>query len=191
MSGDNGGPVYWTDLGPIYAHGGSANNFPLKGGKSSVLEGGVRVSAFATGGMIPPAMRGTVLGDTTHAIQLADWSAASVCRLHRDTQRDRDRQTVSDRVTAASPPPPGLTRTVCICVVSFGFTSRYHTFCALAGVNCARLSATDSLIVTVVIVPSLLWISLCLAARRLGRTCKSSEQHGQSRTYSRVILLAY
>lgn len=31
MSGDNGGPVYWTDLGPIYAHGGSANNFPLKG----------------------------------------------------------------------------------------------------------------------------------------------------------------
>ena len=98
--------MYWTDLGPIYAHGGSANNFPLKGGKSSVLEGGVRVSAFATGGMIPPAMRGTVLGDTTHAIQLADWSAASVCRLHRDTQRDRDRQTVSDRVTAASPPPP-------------------------------------------------------------------------------------
>ena len=27
----NGGPVYWTDLGPIYAHGGSANNYPLKG----------------------------------------------------------------------------------------------------------------------------------------------------------------
>ena len=31
MSGDNGGPVYWTDLGPSYAHGGSANNYPLKG----------------------------------------------------------------------------------------------------------------------------------------------------------------
>ena len=33
----NGGPVYWTDLGPIYAHGGSANNFPLKGVSPSRL----------------------------------------------------------------------------------------------------------------------------------------------------------
>ena len=42
-------------------------------GKSSVLEGGVRVSAFASGGMIPPAMRGKVLADPSQAIQLADW----------------------------------------------------------------------------------------------------------------------
>ena len=38
-----------------------------------MLEGGVRVSAFASGGMIPPAMRGKVLADPSQAIQLADW----------------------------------------------------------------------------------------------------------------------
>ena len=29
MSGDNGGPVYWT-LTPAYPHGGSANNCELR-----------------------------------------------------------------------------------------------------------------------------------------------------------------
>ena len=29
MSGDNGGPVYWT-LTPAYPHGGSANNCELQ-----------------------------------------------------------------------------------------------------------------------------------------------------------------
>ena len=43
--------------GPIYAGG---NNYPLRGGKYSEFEGGVRVSAFASGGLIPPSKRGTV-----------------------------------------------------------------------------------------------------------------------------------
>jgi arylsulfatase B len=72
-AGDNGGPTYWTDLGPVYAHGGSANNFPLKGGKSSPLEGGVRVAAFASGGLIPLTMRGKTLGEPQHAIHVCDW----------------------------------------------------------------------------------------------------------------------
>ena len=72
LPGDNGGPVYWTET-PAYPHGGSANNWPLKGGKSSTLEGGVRVSAFASGGLIPPAMRGKVFSDPSQIIHVCDW----------------------------------------------------------------------------------------------------------------------
>ena len=45
---------------------------PLKGGKSSTLEGGVRVSAFASGGMIPPHMRGKVFSDPSQMIHVCD-----------------------------------------------------------------------------------------------------------------------
>lgn len=49
---DNGGPIY---------HSGSegANNYPLKGGKFSNWEGGIRVNAFASGGLLPKQVRGT------------------------------------------------------------------------------------------------------------------------------------
>jgi len=66
VSSDNGGPVY-------YVHGlgyGAANNHPLRGGKMSDWEGGVRVNAFLTGGAVPRAKRGTVLDDYIHE---CDW----------------------------------------------------------------------------------------------------------------------
>ena len=44
---DNGGPIY---IG--------GNNYPLRGGKYSEFEGGVRVAAFVSGGIIPAAKRG-------------------------------------------------------------------------------------------------------------------------------------
>jgi len=47
FSSDNGGPI------------GSANNYPLKGGKFSNWEGGIRVAAFASGGFLPEGVRGT------------------------------------------------------------------------------------------------------------------------------------
>jgi len=46
---DNGGPLP------------SGNNYPLKGGKFSDWEGGIRVNAFVSGGFLPTAMRGTVI----------------------------------------------------------------------------------------------------------------------------------
>jgi len=48
---DNGGPIY-----------DAASNYPLRGGKYSEFEGGVRVAAFASGGLIPSALRGTTHG---------------------------------------------------------------------------------------------------------------------------------
>mmetsp|Transcript_102143 Transcript_102143/g.264492 ORF Transcript_102143/g.264492 Transcript_102143/m.264492 type:complete len:552 (-) Transcript_102143:228-1883(-) len=47
---DNGGPI-WT--------GNAGNNFPLKGGKRSNWEGGIRVNAFVSGGLLPKEVRGS------------------------------------------------------------------------------------------------------------------------------------
>ena len=38
-----------------------ANNYPLRGGKASNWDGGIRVPAFVSGGVVAPAMRGTKL----------------------------------------------------------------------------------------------------------------------------------
>jgi len=52
MSADNGGPIYGDGSA-------GANNYPLKGGKASNWEGGVRVNAWVSGGALPDAVRGT------------------------------------------------------------------------------------------------------------------------------------
>mmetsp|Transcript_14657 Transcript_14657/g.16265 ORF Transcript_14657/g.16265 Transcript_14657/m.16265 type:complete len:533 (+) Transcript_14657:62-1660(+) len=52
MSADNGGPIYGNGTS-------GGNNWPLRGGKVSNFEGGVRVNAFASGGLIPKERRGT------------------------------------------------------------------------------------------------------------------------------------
>lgn len=44
---DNGGPIY-----------SAGNNYPMRGGKYSEFEGGIRVAAFVSGGLIPAAKRG-------------------------------------------------------------------------------------------------------------------------------------
>ena len=58
---DNGGPV-----------NGGANNYPLKGGKYSDWQGGVRVNALVSGGYLPEKMHGQ---KTEGYIHLADWYA--------------------------------------------------------------------------------------------------------------------
>ena len=47
-----------------------ASNFPLRGGKYSMFEGGIRVNAFVSGGYIPASVRGTKLDKIIH---VADW----------------------------------------------------------------------------------------------------------------------
>mmetsp|Transcript_23658 Transcript_23658/g.55156 ORF Transcript_23658/g.55156 Transcript_23658/m.55156 type:complete len:703 (-) Transcript_23658:83-2191(-) len=61
FTSDNGGPIYEP---------GSANNYPLKGGKYSDWEGGIRTNAFVSGGFVPPAARGSV---HEGVVSIADW----------------------------------------------------------------------------------------------------------------------
>lgn len=65
FSSDNGGPIYRFGTP-------GANNFPLRGGKASNHEGGIRVPAFASGGAIPQSERGT---KKTGLAALWDWYA--------------------------------------------------------------------------------------------------------------------
>lgn len=60
---DNGG---WIQ--PDYG----GNNWPLRGGKVSDFEGGVRTVAFLNGGFLPTSLRGTT---NTGLIHIADWFA--------------------------------------------------------------------------------------------------------------------
>jgi arylsulfatase B len=46
---DNGGPL------------GSANNYPLRGGKMTNWQGGTRANAFVSGGVVPFKQRGKKL----------------------------------------------------------------------------------------------------------------------------------
>ena len=64
--------VYSSDNGgSISNHGGFAgNNWPLRSGKMTNFEGGVRVPAFITGGLVPMRMRGKTLDGY---IAMADW----------------------------------------------------------------------------------------------------------------------
>eukprot|EP00729_Bicosta_minor_P007231 gene7231-22231_t len=61
---DNGG----TDRG---------SNWPLRGSKHSNWEGGMRAAAFISGGLIPPALRGTRSSVVSH---IADWYS-TICVL--------------------------------------------------------------------------------------------------------------
>ena len=68
MMSDNGGPIYG---------GQGGNNHPLRGGKLDAWEGGIRVNAFASGGLIPAPMRGKT---TSHLTALAD-VYATLCEV--------------------------------------------------------------------------------------------------------------
>ena len=52
-------PQYW-----------GANNYPLRGGKGTDFEGGVRTAAFVSGGFLPQSVRGTVSHEMIH---VTDW----------------------------------------------------------------------------------------------------------------------
>ena len=58
-SSDNGGPIS-SDKG--------ANNYPLKGGKATDWQGGVRVNAFVSGGYLPENICGKSTESTHYSI---------------------------------------------------------------------------------------------------------------------------
>ena len=70
FTADNGGPIYTP---------GSANNHPLRGGKFSDFEGGVRVNAFVSGGVVPLSNRGSSYDGM---VSIADWYGV-FCELAR------------------------------------------------------------------------------------------------------------
>jgi len=57
FASDNGGPIQG---------GQGANNSPLRGGKLTEWEGGIRVSSFLSGGFLPQSARGTKLNMLMH-----------------------------------------------------------------------------------------------------------------------------
>ena len=61
VSSDNGGPEYY---------GAGGNNYPLKGGKLTDWQGGIRVNAFVSGGYLPEKMHGQKSDEYLH---IADW----------------------------------------------------------------------------------------------------------------------
>lgn len=67
---DNTILVWITDNGSPVQVGGS--NHPLKGGKSTNWEGGVRVPTFVSGGALPDEVKGKVL---TGLVHVSDWYA--------------------------------------------------------------------------------------------------------------------
>ena len=69
LHSDNGGPIDLDESG--------ANNWPLRGGKYTKFEGGVRANSLASGGYLPQPVRGTTNGGLMH---VADWYA-TYCAL--------------------------------------------------------------------------------------------------------------
>jgi hypothetical protein len=67
--------LVWSDNGgPIYINGSSgANNFPLRGGKVSNWEGGVRTNAFLSGGLVPDIRQGWLDNPRSNGTNWVGW----------------------------------------------------------------------------------------------------------------------
>jgi len=63
---DNGGMTHFMDTFPA----STSSNWPLRGGKASLFEGGVRALAWVMGGVVPPVARGTVHKGLLHAVDI-------------------------------------------------------------------------------------------------------------------------
>jgi len=74
LTTDNGGMVDWADHDheggqPLWPSS-AGSNWPLRGSKTTLFQGGVRGTALINGGVIPSTSRGTVFGELMHAVDL-------------------------------------------------------------------------------------------------------------------------
>jgi arylsulfatase I/J len=79
FSSDNGGPVGLSCCG--------GNNYPLRGAKQSVWEGGIRAVAFITGGYLPAHRRGQIENGMMHLSGLLWLRFFCVCVLENKKQK--------------------------------------------------------------------------------------------------------
>merc|ERR1719174_614435 len=75
LNGDNGGPVWCSSNGnctqpPQPAMYGPVSNFPLRSGKWTTWDGGLRVNAVLSGGLIPTARRNTSWSGMMHVADI-------------------------------------------------------------------------------------------------------------------------
>jgi len=74
---DNTLIIFFSDNGGAIYYGGGGNNYPLRAGKYADFDGGVRVNAFVSGGLIPAPNRGTSSEVLVHIADLY----ASIIRI--------------------------------------------------------------------------------------------------------------
>ena len=67
---DNTLLIFFADNGGGMGGSEPSNNYPLRGTKGEPWEGGIRVAAFVSGGLVPPSLRGT---NNSAFISVADW----------------------------------------------------------------------------------------------------------------------
>jgi arylsulfatase A-like enzyme len=97
--------VFSTDNGGAAASNGNmASNWPLRGGKNSLYEGGVRGVAIIAGYGVRPSLRGTVTAELMHVV---DWAPTLVSLVTRGVSTPADRAdaaaSASEDVDDASP----------------------------------------------------------------------------------------
>ena len=68
---DNGGMVNFNTEGeePVWP-ASYGQNYPFRGSKTTLFEGGTRVTSFITGGLIPKISRGSEYSNLSHAVDL-------------------------------------------------------------------------------------------------------------------------
>ena len=77
--------VYCSDNGGVSENGLAGINYPLRGEKHSNWNGGFRVAAFVTGGLLPTQFRGTTSNLRVHIV---DWYATFCALAGADSHDD-------------------------------------------------------------------------------------------------------